>query len=47
MFQKMKLEDKSAILDRIHKLRLDAFDHKVDICKPIMPVIRENDKLVE
>lgn len=47
LFQKMKLEERSAIIDRIHKLRLEAFDSKVEVCKPIMPVVREKDRLIE
>lgn len=44
---KMKLEDRAAIIDKIHKLRMDAFDTRVEICKPIMPVVREKDRLME
>ena len=51
MFQKMKVEDRSAIVDKIHKMRLQMYDKhckpETMLIKPNLPSLHEKEKMLE
>ena len=51
LFNKMSIQDRSEILDKIHKIRMKVFDDRgfEDVAKPHYPHLNalEKDKIVE
>lgn len=47
----MKLEDRNAIIDRIHKMRLQMYDSQCradkEVTKPNLPTLHEKARLME